>query len=256
MMDAVKRKDQEEVKRLLDREAWRNTKTHSQIMSEIVSAAQRGRSDEFRLLLELGADVNIRAPSSHTLLMLACQGEHENIVKMLLEKGAEVNARDQGGKTALWYAAEKGDPEIIQLLLARGADALWHRKADRTALRRAANKGNMPGLKNLVEKERLRNTLPPSELGKKLLMASFKGDADGVKKMLELGAGVNVRNEFGQTPLIIAAQQGHRETTKILINSGADVKAKDNNGKSAWWWAASFKKMEVKELLEKYGAKE
>jgi ankyrin repeat protein len=159
MMDAVKRGDRDEVKRLLDREAWRNTKTPSQIRSEIVSATQRGRSEEFRLLLELGAEVNTRAPSSHTLLMLACQGEHEDIVKMLLEKGAEVNARDQGGKTALWYAAEKGNPEIIQLLLDRGADAIWPRKADRTALRRAATKDDMRGLKNLVEKERLRSTL-------------------------------------------------------------------------------------------------
>ncbi|XP_014668471.1 PREDICTED: KN motif and ankyrin repeat domain-containing protein 1-like [Priapulus caudatus] len=69
-------------------------------------------------LFSLG-DVNIRA-SQHgqTALMLAVSHGRLDLVRMLLEAGAEVNIKDVDGSTALMCASEHGHMEIVKLLLA------------------------------------------------------------------------------------------------------------------------------------------
>ena len=63
--------------------------------------------------------------------------------------------------------------------------------------------------------------------------------------LIEHGAGVNVTDERGWTPLHFAAMHGRVENAKILINSGAEVNAKDRLGKTPLHWAASREKKEM-----------
>jgi hypothetical protein len=51
-----------------------------------------------------------------TALMLAAANDHTETVKLLLDRGADINVRDNEGKTALVWAREKGHPEIVQLI--------------------------------------------------------------------------------------------------------------------------------------------
>ena len=53
--------------------------------------------------------------------MVAADMGNLEAVKLLLEKGADINIRDNGGKTALMFASEKGRSEIIKLLKTHGA---------------------------------------------------------------------------------------------------------------------------------------
>lgn len=70
-------------------------------------------------LFNLG-DVNIRA-SQHgqTALMLAVSHGRYDLVKLLIDAGAEVNIKDVDGSTALMCASEHGHLEIVKLLLAQ-----------------------------------------------------------------------------------------------------------------------------------------
>lgn len=83
----------------------------------LASALYHGATREhIKKLLDAGADVNERNPSSMTALMYAAfrpKYNEGNVVGMLMEYGAEVNAKDRYGMTALTYAADAPFSETI-----------------------------------------------------------------------------------------------------------------------------------------------
>jgi len=59
--------------------------------------------------------------------------------------------------------------------------------------------------------------------GTPLCHASYEGEADIVKLLLEKGALVDGNDLTATTPLMLAAQEGHLEIVKILLNEGAEL---------------------------------
>ncbi|XP_072802085.1 2-5A-dependent ribonuclease [Vicugna pacos] len=75
-----------------------------------------------RLLLDRGADVNVRGEGRKTPLILAVERKNLDLVQMFLEQGhIEMNDTDDKGRTALRVAVEHSLKEIVQLLCERGA---------------------------------------------------------------------------------------------------------------------------------------
>jgi len=75
------------------------------------------------LLIDAGSDVNrISADRGYSPLMDAAQKGDAVIVKMLLEHGADPDLRSKDGQTALIICAGRGDEEMAELLVTHGAD--------------------------------------------------------------------------------------------------------------------------------------
>lgn len=70
----------------------------------------------------------------------------------------------------------------------------------------------------------------PAERETSLHKAADDGDIAGVKRLLDEGVDVNVRDEGGATPLHVASFRGHHDVIKLLLAKGADIKAKDKDG--------------------------
>ncbi len=70
-----------------------------------------------------------------------------------------------------------------------------------------------------------------------LLWAAMNGNADIARVLLAAGANPNTRNKYGWTPLMWAAGQGYGEIVRSLIASGARLNAQDRNGWTAIMWA-------------------
>ncbi|KAL4932378.1 ankyrin repeat domain-containing protein [Aspergillus undulatus] len=69
-----------------------------------------------------------------------------------------------------------------------------------------------------------------------LSWAAGNGDAEMTRLLLEHGADVGLRDEFGRTPLAHAAV-GHASTVRLVLGAGADVEALDKNEKSPFFSA-------------------
>ena len=63
---------------------------------------------------------------------------------------------------------------------------------------------------------------------------------------------VNARNRYGTTPLHLASKRGTLEFVRLLIDHGADIDLKDNEGRTAFDVASTE---EISKLLSDHGAK-
>jgi uncharacterized protein len=142
------------------------------------------------------------------------------LIQKLLDAGADPNAlvnntprarmRDGTPRivfaTALMRAAFSGDVELAKLLLAHGADPKIVSKDHETTLMAAAGTGFIPGYsKGRTPAERLAV----------------------VKLLVELGQDVNAADDYGITPLMVAANIGDVPVIQYLIDKGADLGAYD-----------------------------
>lgn len=67
------------------------------------------------LLLECGADPNIRNKNNETPLHWACRMSSLKAATILLDNGADINATDASGSTPLHCAAAYGIPEVSEM---------------------------------------------------------------------------------------------------------------------------------------------
>ncbi len=102
-----------------------------------------GHMESAEYLISAGARVN--SPSGNKLkvtpLHSAAASEHTAIVKLLLEHGADPNVREQGDFTPLHAAAQNGDIASIRALLIHGADSEARTSEGKTPLDYARESG-------------------------------------------------------------------------------------------------------------------
>lgn len=88
-----------------------------------------------------------------------------------------------------------------------------------------------------------------------LWAAAKKGDAAVVEALLADGVDVNAATEYGVTALHFAADKGHLDVVRVLVEHKADVNVKDSfYGISAIFWAAQRRRADVMGVLLDAGA--
>lgn len=75
-----------------------------------------------------------------------------------------------------------------------------------------------------------------------------KNDIETVKKLIKMGVSVNKFSE-GKSPLMYAARYNRVEIIKLLVEKGADVKAKDKHGSTALVYAKRSGAADAETLL-------
>ena len=82
-----------------------------------------------------------------------------------------------------------------------------------------------------------------------LIDACISGKYFRVKQRVEKGADVNAVDEFGKTPIMFAAENGHVEIVILLIKKGAYINEIDSEGNTALSLALSQSHTEIVKLL-------
>ncbi len=85
-----------------------------------------------------------------------------------------------------------------------------------------------------------------------LMRASLEGNTETVKRLLESGADVNAKDDEGRTALMFAVTNMQTDSAKALVEHGADVNVKANDGCTELMLAASAVDSEIiRDLLSK-----
>ena len=94
-----------------------------------------------------------------------------------------------------------------------------------------------------------------NEKGDSLLMlASYHGHTDAARVLLRHGGDPELANDRGQTPLAAAAFKGDAAMVRLLLDEGAAVDGHGPDGRTALMTAAMFDRTEIVDLLLAHGA--
>ena len=146
-------------------------------------------------------------------------GDFETIKKLIESKSLDVNynleINEYSKSTPLIQAIEYKQTDIINYLLENNADV------------------------NLT-------------LGYSTPLTEAMYDEELVRKLIDLGAYVNLTTESGFTPLMASTGRNNIAIAELLIEKGADIEARDDDGINALVYASTYNNEEmVKFLLEK-----
>jgi ankyrin repeat protein len=223
-------------------------------ITPLITAIVNNRVDVARFLIESGADVQQADWYGRTPLWAAVETRNMDVdnatfgnsidraplldlIKVLLDRGASPNVRtkevppirraflrvtgslewvDFTGMTPFLHAARAGDLTVMRVLLEHGADPRIPTFAGTTALMAAAGV-NWVFYQTYDE--------GPAAL------------LEAVKLCHELGMDVNAVNSMGITALMGAANRGSDDIIRFLVEKGARLDVKDNEGRTPLTWA-------------------
>jgi len=84
--------------------------------------------------------------------------------------------------------------------------------------------------------------------------ATFMGNLSAVRQHINAGSDLNVKDQYGSTPLIIATLFGKTDVAISLIEAGADLHITGNDGSTPLHTAAFFCRTEIVKALLANGA--
>ncbi|XP_039762725.1 ankyrin-3-like [Pararge aegeria] len=214
-------------------------------------AVEKGNSGIVRLILDAGCKVDVTAGDGLTSLHIAVMRNHVEIVKQLLAAGSHVNYKTHEKNTALHFAASRGFLEMVIILVNNGACLEARDTGERTALYLAAGRGHLDVVLYLVSVganvngEEIHGYTPLCEAvwqrstdvveillasgarvthsHKLLHNAIIQRQEEIVTMLANLGGGINLHNDNGDTPLLLTVRLCQPAVARILLEKGANV---------------------------------
>lgn len=195
--------------------------------NKIYEYALHGQLYELHILMDGGCFgfVNVRdKKNGMTPLHWAANGGKLECMKLLLEHGADVNVTDsQDNITALHIVCARGFSACAQLLLDHLANVNALSNRTESPLHVACWAGHAPCVHMLLQAGALVN-IKDAEFGDSPLhQATSGGHLQCVHMLITHNAALNMRNRRGWTPLHCAAANDHLECFQKLLEAGADV---------------------------------
>ncbi|XP_070190177.1 protein phosphatase 1 regulatory subunit 12A-like isoform X10 [Littorina saxatilis] len=234
-----------------------------------LAACSSGDKDEVKKLLERGADINTANVDGLTALHQACIDDNLDMVEFLVEEGADVDVCDNEGWTPLHATASCGFTEIARYLLKHGANVaavnndgdlaldiaedeemenllqkeMDTKGVDADSARREEEDCMMADANRWLQDNNIEDNIHPKTGATALHVAAAKGYINVMNVLLQAGADINARDNDGWTPLHAAVHWGQEESCQLLVEHMCDMDIKNNASHTVFDLASADKDM-------------
>jgi ankyrin repeat protein len=198
----------------------------------LMRAAENGWTEVVQTLLDAPKPprLDVVDAKERTAMHYAAIGGNKAIVQALITAGSPLSTPDEDGRTPLHLAAVTGDAELVRILLEAGSDDTPTDVTDKSPLALAFTREHYEAAALLAASK----TVPfgtADEHGNTVLhLAAKLGKAKVVQPLLANYAArkrsVDEDNKELCTPLYLAAEAGHLEIVKMLVEAGASMTEK------------------------------
>lgn len=186
--------------------------------------------DLAKLLINRGANVNVQLSNGQTPLMFAARNGASRCVDLFLEAGADINAVEkEQGVGAFGLALNRLDLPLAEQLLARGAEPNFG--SIETLPLAIAEHGSLAFIHAL--EARGCKLVRDDQRGRMAFVSARNPDPEVFDYLLNHGADPSEGNEFGYTPLILAALNNHHHLIRRYLVRGDDASVRDVDGETA-----------------------
>ena len=202
------------------------------------SAVSRGDIDCARLLLQNTKAANEVDRYGKSPLNIAVQYRHRDMVDLLLSYGASPAVIDHDGYTPIHTAVASEVPDILVKLLSHGGPINRRNYYGRTALTLAVQKRDLPSAAALLRarvSDSFRSADPDVQdfHGKSALhLATEVQWSAGLGLLLQAGADVNAVDDRLETPTHLSARRGDCDSLEILLGHEANASARNRLGET------------------------
>lgn len=190
-------------------------------------------------------------------LIEAVDQQNEQQVQELLAQSTEVDIQNDKGETPLLIATHQNNVAIAKALIDAGAYINKQDAIQDSPYLYAGAQGKTEILAYMLAHREPDQTVVNRYGGNALIPAAEKGHLENVKQLLEDGrADINHQNNFGYTALIeaVALTDGstlYQDIVAELLKHDANTELRDNNDKTALDYAKEKGYTEIEAMLKK-----
>jgi len=193
-------------------------------------SAAKGYYEFSENLLKNGADPKLQDNNGRCSLHYAVIKGDDRVVQLILDQDVDINLKDNHGLTALHVACSLANHECVALLISRGADVNLIDNDGNTPLH-LVSLSNLPRFihANIVAKMLIDNgaDLESRNNLQMTVLHLARNDGPIVEAYRRLKLDFDCRDYMNRTPLMISCLNDNSSFCEILLENGANIRARD-----------------------------
>ncbi|MEP7088088.1 MAG: hypothetical protein ABI884_12355 [Gemmatimonadota bacterium] len=204
---------------------------------------------DLQLLLAHGGDVNERPLVHHAIL----RGRSIEHIRMLLDAGADIRKENEHGVSLFRFAQALGRTDVVELLRAAGVDEQLSEEDEFVAV---CARGDERAARSI--QSRTPNVLNRLSLAQLQALPELAGNGNlaAVRTMMAVGWPVDVKVDWDATALNKAVFVGDSAMAELLLENGADWRARHGFGDNVLGtlsWASLAEEIDSQSLRDFVG---